>query len=98
MAKGAEPKRRLVVVSNRLPFNVSVESGKLIFHESAGGLVTGLATYIESRKRTRSPSAEHVWVGWPGSTIDPRLQKDLQAEALSRFQSYPVFLSQEDRI
>lgn len=96
MAKGAEPKRRLVVVSNRLPFNVSVESGKLIFHESAGGLVTGLATYIESRKRTRSPFAEHVWVGWPGSTIDPRLQKDLQAEALSRFQSYPVFLSQEE--
>ena len=35
--------RRLVIVSNRLPFSVSIENGTLSFNESAGGLVTGLS-------------------------------------------------------
>ena len=88
--------RRLVVVSNRLPFNVSVEDGRFVFHESAGGLVTGLSAYIESRKRAPAPSPEHVWVGWPGSTVAAPLQAELKREALARFQSYPVFLSEEE--
>ena len=41
--------RRLVIVSNRLPFNVEIKDGRPIFHASAGGLVTGLASFRESR-------------------------------------------------
>ncbi|OGQ78877.1 MAG: bifunctional alpha,alpha-trehalose-phosphate synthase (UDP-forming)/trehalose-phosphatase [Deltaproteobacteria bacterium RIFCSPLOWO2_12_FULL_60_19] len=88
--------RRLVIVSNRLPFNVTVSEGRLRFHESAGGLVTGLSAYIESRRRAGRLSDNHVWVGWPGSSVEGQLQEELRSEALLRFQSYPVFLSAEE--
>lgn len=96
MTQGAEIQRRLVVVSNRLPFNVSVEDGRFVFRESAGGLVTGLSAYIESRKRARAESPEHVWVGWPGSNVEAPLREELKKEVRARFQSYPVFLSEEE--
>ena len=94
-APGAELSgRRLVIVSNRLPFNVAVEDGLVVFHPSAGGLVTGLASFRESGKQTAALPAEHLWVGWPGS-VDPALHQEVAREALARFQSYPVFLTEE---
>lgn len=96
MKPNAEIQRRLVVVSNRLPFTVSIEDGRAVFRESAGGLVTGLSAYIESRKRAPAPSPEHVWVGWPGNTVGAPLREELKREAQTRFQSYPVFLSEEE--
>jgi trehalose 6-phosphate synthase/phosphatase len=91
---GSEP--RLVVVSNRLPFNASVENGQLVFNESAGGLVTGLASYIQFRRRTHALTAGHLWVGWPGSDMDASLRENLKQQALASFQSYPVFLSEQE--
>ena len=96
MTPETKTQQRLVVVSNRLPFNVSIEDGRFVFHESAGGLVTGLSAYIESRKRTLTPSPEHVWVGWSGSNVEAPLREELKKEARTRFQSYPVFLSEEE--
>jgi trehalose 6-phosphate synthase/phosphatase len=88
--------RRLVIVSNRLPFNVRVDNGQLTFQDSAGGLVTGLASYIEFRRRTQALTAGHLWVGWPGSSVDESLREDLKRQALASFQSYPVFFSEEE--
>jgi trehalose 6-phosphate synthase/phosphatase len=79
-----------------LPFAVRIDDGKLTFHESTGGLVTGLASYIESRKRAHTLSKDHAWVGWPGSTVTGPLREELKREAQARFQSYPVFLSEEE--
>ncbi|HEX2225663.1 MAG TPA: trehalose-6-phosphate synthase, partial [Candidatus Binatia bacterium] len=86
--------RRLVIVSNRLPFNVAVEDGHATFYPSAGGLVTGLASFRQSGKQRSALPAEHLWVGWPGS-VDPSLHDEVAREALLRFQSYPVFLTEE---
>lgn len=96
MAEEAEIQRRLVVVSNRLPFNVSVEDGRFVFHGSAGGLVTGLSAYVESRKRARTEAPEHVWVGWPGANVEAPLRQKLKEEAQVKFHSHPVFLSEEE--
>jgi trehalose 6-phosphate synthase/phosphatase len=90
------PTRRLVVVSNRLPFNVSVTDGEILFQDSAGGLVTGLGAYIQSRKRTSSVANDHLWVGWPGTSVDASLQENLKQKAFAAYQSYPVFLSEEE--
>ena len=87
--------RRLVIVSNRLPFNVRVKDGRPEFHPSAGGLVTGLASVRESRAPTAAMPAEHVWIGWPGCSVDVSLQEEVVREALARFKSYPVFLTEE---
>jgi len=87
--------RRLVIVSNRLPFNIEVKDGRAEFHPSAGGLVTGLASFRESRQPSAALPAEHLWIGWPGCSIDASLQDDVVREALERFKSYPVFLTEE---
>ncbi len=95
LAHPALSKRRLVIVSNRLPFNVSINNGQLVFHESAGGLVTGLASYMQFRRQAPALSSDQLWVGWPGSNVDDALREHLMREARASFQSYPVFLTEE---
>ena len=87
--------RRLIIVSNRLPFSVSVDEGRLGFHASAGGLVTGLASFRESLNQGAALPAQHLWVGWPGNSVDASLRDNVIEQALDRFLSYPVFLSEE---
>jgi len=86
--------RRLVIVSNRLPFNVSVEDGRIMYHPSAGGLITGLASFREARKKASALPSEHLWVGWPGHSVEGPLRQQVIEESLNRYQSYPVFLSE----
>ena len=73
--------RRLVIVSNRLPFNISVEAGQLAFHPSAGGLVTGLASFRAARDKGSALTQEHLWVGWPGNSVDDELREQVVAQA-----------------
>ena len=87
--------RRLVIVSNRLPFNLVIEDGHVVFHPSAGGLVTGLASFQESREHDAALPSERLWVGWPGSSVDDSLRDQVTREALAKFQSYPVFLTED---
>src|SRR3990172_4340442 len=89
-------RRRLVVVSNRLPFTAGVENGKLQFSQSAGGLATGISAFLDSYKYHLPIREEHLWVGWPGGTIDESFRQELRARSLSEHQSYPVLLSEED--
>ena len=96
MSNLQNPQRRLVVVSNRLPFTARVEDGKLHYSQSAGGLATGISAFLDSYKYHLPIRADHLWVGWPGSTIDESFRKELRAKSLSEHQSYPVFLSEED--
>jgi trehalose 6-phosphate synthase/phosphatase len=87
--------RRLVIVSNRLPFSIAFDNGRLEFQPSAGGLVTGLASFRESLDDGAALPPEHLWVGWPGNSVDASLREFVIAEAFRRFKSYPVFLSAE---
>ncbi len=87
---------RLVLVSNRLPFNAAIEDGRLEFKESTGGLVTGLAAYLESLSRRTSPPRTHLWAGWPGITVPEEFQEELTRRALKDFTSLPVYLSEQE--
>jgi len=62
--------RRLVIVSNRLPFSLNIQNGIMEFQASAGGLVTGLASFQESRDHAAALPTEHLWVGWPGTNVE----------------------------
>ncbi len=55
--------RRLLIVSNRLPVTVHVESGRAVVRRSVGGLATGL----------RGPHEQSggLWIGWPGDIDVP---------------------------
>jgi trehalose 6-phosphate synthase/phosphatase len=81
--------RRLLVVANRLPFNMTKRAGDFYFRPSPGGLAVGLSSLRES--------CEQLWIGWPGITNEKlsaqdkdRIRQKLAAENCS-----PVFLSQK---
>jgi trehalose 6-phosphate synthase/phosphatase len=88
--------RRLVVVSNRLPFTVRFEGNEICFDESAGGLVTGLSTFLDSYKYHFPKQAAHVWVGWPGNTIPDDRKEEVRSWAMTKCNAYPVFLSETE--
>jgi trehalose 6-phosphate synthase/phosphatase len=76
----------LVIVSNRLPFTLSLEDAELRAEPSAGGLVAAL-------EGTRPGS---LWIGWPGLAVPEELQSE--AERLSGEQGcVPVFLSDDEQ-
>ncbi len=79
----------MIIVSNRLPVSVKKVGGKLEFHSSIGGLATGLASYIKSRK--------NMWIGWPGINSEDLTQDEKQeiTAELAKRNCYPVFLTKK---
>lgn len=91
-----ELRKRIIIVSNRLPFTVRAESGDLKFIPSIGGLATGLSSYLEFLRDHPAVSVDYLWVGWPGSTIPVEERRKVQSRSLSEFNALPVFLSEEE--
>lgn len=85
---------RLLIVSNRLPIVAVEEKGAVKFRESAGGLVAGISAYLDSLKGSSFTKTEHLWIGWPGVTIEDTAKQATTAAALSEFDAYPVFLAE----
>jgi trehalose 6-phosphate synthase/phosphatase len=96
MTKEQPTPRRLVVVSNRLPFNVTEENGELRFKESAGGLVAGMVAALEGIRPSATGKTGYTWVGWPGSTVSDSLKEELKAKTRADFHSHPVFLTEQE--
>ena len=72
----------LLIASNRLPFVVSSEDGKVGLEPSSGGLVAAL----------RATTEPHLWVGWPGTVVPGELEGPV-TDALAGENCLPVFLS-----
>ena len=85
---------RLLIVSNRLPLNGVQKEGKLVFEQSAGGLVSGLSAYLDLLKSTSAQDIEYVWIGWPGITVQDKMQTEVKS-VLGDLHASPVFLSEE---
>jgi trehalose 6-phosphate synthase/phosphatase len=86
---------RLVIVSNRLPFTVSFEGEQPRFTPSAGGLTSGLWSYLE-RLRVEVPKrTDFLWVGWPGISVAPEQQTAVRDFGETNFNASPIFLSEE---
>lgn len=83
-------RQRLIVVSNRLPFTIRVQEGNLEFTEATGGLVTGMKSYLAG---AAGPGRESLWVGWPGTTLEPSLHDTIRTRAFREANALPVFLS-----
>ncbi len=79
----------LIIVSTRLPVSVQKHNGELVFHQSNGGLATGVSFVSRSRNS--------VWVGWPGIPSDDLTKKDkIQiTERLKQYKCHPIFLTQQ---
>lgn len=55
-------KKRLVVVSNRLPFKLTERNGKVSLQPSDGGLVSALKSFFD-RDAAQSEFTEKIWIG-----------------------------------
>src|SRR5690606_30916029 len=55
-------KTKTIIVSNRLPLNVSVEEGNVKVFPSVGGLATGMTCIHQD--------SESLWIGWAGVASD----------------------------
>jgi len=86
---------RLVIVSNRLPFTVSLKEDRPRFRASAGGLTSGLWSYLERGAAGVEERPDYLWVGWPGASIPAEHQPAVTEYGLSKFKAAPVFLSDE---
>lgn len=81
---------RLLIISNRLPVNVSRENGELRLQRSVGGLATGVGSFYKS--------CESLWIGWPGMNVQKQQdeEKNRIIETLRKEQCHPVFLTPYD--
>jgi len=86
---------RMVVVSNRLPFTVAFKDGAPEFKPSAGGLTTGLWSYLNRKAPDGVERPDFLWMGWPGASVPPENEAAVRAHAEQQFKSSPVFLPEE---
>lgn len=87
---------RLLIVSNRLPITITEKNGRLSFRQSAGGLVSGLSTYLQASKGTQEPKSEYIWVGWPCITVSENKKDGLKSKMLKTSHAYPVFITEKE--
>jgi len=86
--------KRLIIVSNRLPFTITQNSENIGFKPSSGGLVSALSPYLE--KANANNIFNCIWVGWPGSTINSEQQPHVTEHAMKQHSAFPIFLSEEE--
>jgi trehalose 6-phosphate synthase/phosphatase len=82
---------KTILVSNRLPITVSKKDDQITFHESIGGLATGLKGY---QQKSGSP-----WIGWAG-IADEALSDDekqlINDKLNEKWSCVPVSLTKDD--
>jgi trehalose 6-phosphate synthase len=83
-----DKKRRLVIVSNRLPLSLKkTDGGSYESSLSSGGLVTALSG-ISSSTNVR-------WFGWPGTNIENEEERKTAQAALEDKDAVGIFLDEE---
>ncbi len=79
-------KKRILIVSNRLPVNIRYgESGPEMI-QSSGGLVTGLLS-LHSEFETK-------WIGWPG-VVAKNDQQAIKRKLTDEYDYHPVFMPEK---
>lgn len=86
---------RLVIVSNRLPFTVSMTENGPNFSSSSGGLTTGLSNYLEALASGASEGPEFAWHGWPGTAVAAEHEQSIREYGEKHFRASPIFLQKE---
>ncbi|KAK3701348.1 Trehalose-6-P synthase/phosphatase complex synthase subunit [Vermiconidia calcicola] len=85
----SDSKRRLIIVSNRLPVGIKrMAEGQYDFSPSSGGLVTGLSGLAKG-------GVEFLWYGWPGIEVPQEDMSHLKEELLHKHNAVPVLLDQK---
>jgi trehalose 6-phosphate synthase/phosphatase len=82
-------RRRLVIVSNRLPITTKIDGDQITFSQASGGLATGLRGCHER--------SEGVWIGWPGITSRlSRAHRTTLDRQLGELGFVPLYLTRQE--
>lgn len=84
--------KRLFIVSNRLPVNITVEDESISVKPASGGLVTALESYLNRNKGSLNDYAETFWVGVPGCNKTNWKKAEAELDT-SRHTYVPVFIN-----
>lgn len=82
--------KRLLLVSNRLPYTVVKKQNRFELQPSTGGLASGLGSIYKK--------FESLWIGWPGISSEKLTLRDRNEirRMLSEKKCHPVFLSRRE--
>jgi trehalose 6-phosphate synthase/phosphatase len=87
--------RRLILVSNRLPFRVAEKKGRIEFSPSSGGLVSSIKSYIQKTNTLNEFKKENcpLWIG-TSDISEKKFQDHLHAGSVFHddFELAPVFI------
>jgi trehalose 6-phosphate synthase/phosphatase len=86
---------RLIIVSNRLPVQLSAGASGGCAKKSIGGLVTGIAAFTREIDNKKTVFSDFLWIGWPGRTVRPEEEAAVKADLLEQYRYCPVFLDSE---
>jgi trehalose 6-phosphate synthase/phosphatase len=87
--------KRLILVSNRLPFILTERKGQIEFMPSSGGLVSSIKSYVQKTNASQEFQKEYcpIWVGAsdvPGKKLSEAIKPD--SLFYDDFELAPVFL------
>jgi trehalose-6-phosphate synthase len=88
---------RLVIVSNRLPFTVSLQEGQLQFKPSAGGLTTGLWSYLDQKFLRAQKAGLFVFVDGSAGHDCTRAGDNRAGIRRATSQIHPGFVREDSR-
>jgi trehalose 6-phosphate synthase/phosphatase len=79
---------KTIIISNRLPVKAELDGDSIIYHNSEGGLATGLSCIFNNENS--------LWIGWSGiSTRNLQLQHHIKSE-LEEKRLIPVMLCEQE--
>ena len=90
------PFRRLVVVSNRLPFSVEGTGRDVRLRPTVGGLVSAVGSFLASGAGARGEVPETLWVGWPGPVRKGQDRSAVRRKVAADRGVVPVFLTPDE--
>jgi len=81
---------RFLMVSNRLPYQLNYEDGRIAFHRGVGGLVTALDPILRM--------SGGMWLGWTGSfdELPEKIALEETEHSSQEYQLRPISLSPEE--
>ncbi|KAJ5085008.1 Alpha-trehalose-phosphate synthase subunit [Penicillium argentinense] len=82
-----ESKRKLIIVSNRLPLSIKRVDGVFESSISSGGLVTSLSGLCKP--------TQFQWFGWPGMEVKNSKDREDVSRSLSEYHAVPIFLDSD---
>lgn len=84
--------KRLLIISNRLPYQAEEKGEEIVFRQSSGGLVSAIKSYFE--KYGNGKFEKKVWIGTPDFGADKwDTLKHQQTD--NEFELHPVFMDEK---